>query len=93
MKTEKELREKFDKEFPELVTLTDHKTYRNVCDKEKVKDFIHKALLSQRQGIIKECEGLKITGPHSQDDKEKAELLQELYDRYIKPELLALLNK
>ncbi len=41
----------FDKEFPELVTLSDQTTYKNVCDRTKVRSFVSSVLQAQREQI------------------------------------------
>ena len=37
-----EIESKLDKEFPELVKMSDGRTYRNVCDKERIKELLSK---------------------------------------------------
>ncbi len=56
----KEELNKFDKEFPELVKMSDYQTYRNVCDKTKVKSFITASHLRLLERVIEIVESDRV---------------------------------
>lgn len=57
--TIKKQEEEFDKKFPELVNLSDGKTYKNIVDREKVKSHIKNSNQELIQAIIKELDKLR----------------------------------